>query len=180
MPIDIGGAFTISGASGSQALKIAGTADGLVIDTTGRSFTPNQPGFNAGLTTDPGWVAQPADTWVYQNYFNNTTYNKGYASNRFTAPVAGRYWFHVYSYHNKASSTAGTGWVYAQVYINGVAVGPHQIIGHPNPASHSYGAEQAIVLNMAAGDYADMYIYASGAGTNCYRRYSGFEGYLVG
>lgn len=181
MGIDIGGAFTVTGVTGTTAFDIsAGATDALLIDTTGRSFTPNQPGFNAGLTTDPGWVANPADAWVYQNYFNNSTYSKGYASSRFTAPVTGWYYFHVYSYHYKPSSAAGTGWVYAQVYVNGAAPGPHQIIGHPQPAGYSYGAEQSIVLGLNAGDYADMYVYTSGAGTSTYRAYSGFDGYLIG
>jgi hypothetical protein len=180
MGIDIGGAFTITGVSGSQAFEITGAVDALIIDTTGRSFLPNQPGFCAGYPTDVGWVAQPADTWVYQNYFTTTTYAKGYSGSRFTAPVAGYYLFHVYSYHNKASSAAGTGWVYPQIYINGGAPGPHHIVGHPQPVGYSFCAEESIILNMAAGDYADMYIYASGAGTNVYRYYSGFEGYLVG
>lgn len=180
MGIDVGGAFTISGTSGSQAFKIAGASDALTIDTTGRSFLPNQPGFLAGIATDPGWIAMANDGWTYQNWFNQTTYAKqGYASSRFTAPVAGHYLFIVSSYHYKPGGSAGH-WMYNQIYINGTAPGPHHIIGYPHPAGYSWGAETSVILKLAAGDYADFYLYSSSSTNNIYRAHTQFSGYLVG
>jgi len=93
MAIDIGGAFTIEGAKAGQALKIRGAQDAFVIDAIGRTFYPNQIGFLAGYSADPGWAAQPAG-WSAAGawqYLNTTVYNKGggFANGRFTAPVAG-------------------------------------------------------------------------------------------
>jgi hypothetical protein len=182
--VDIGGAFTLIGSGAAQSFDIsAGATDALLIDPLGRTLNPNQIGFNAGFSgTDPGWVALPAAAWTRMTYFNNSTYNKGggYAASRFTAPVAGAYLFHCYNYFNKASSVQGN-YTYSTFYVNGVQVGgTHNILGHFQPVGYSFGTDTVHTLYLAAGDYVDHYIYSSAAGTNYYRMYGAFGGFLVG
>jgi hypothetical protein len=182
MGIDIGGVFTIAGVSGLQALKFAGAADALMIDTTGRTYYPNQIGFIAGYNGTGDWFAMTSATWNLQNYFNNTTYNKGggFSASRFTAPVAGSYLLHWTAYQYKPSATAGQ-YVHPQFWINGVAQPTsYRLKAYFTPAGYSFDSEIADIFYLNAGDYVDIYVYASAAGINLYRAYSQFSGFLVG
>ena len=181
MGINIGGAFTINGVSGTQALKIAGASDALVIDTTGRTTYPNQIGFISGYSTDPGWVAQ-ALGWTAQKYQNATTYNKGggFSAGRFTAPVAGSYLFHWVGYENKV--TAGVGvYIHPTFWVNGTYSNTFiRLKAHDKPASYSFVGEVVDIIYLNVGDYVELHIYHSAAGISLYWAYSQFSGFLVG
>src|SRR5262245_38699126 len=143
MGIDIGGAFTLAGPSGGTALDLGNGA--LVIDTTGRTFYPNQIGFMAGLSgADPGWIAQGNAVWNPQTYFNNVTYNKGggYSAGRFTAPVAGSYLFHWTATQYKPSAAQGA-YIHPMFWVNGGAVvTAYRLKGHFTPAGYSIGDQE--------------------------------------
>jgi len=182
MGIDLGGAFTIAGVSGAQALKFAGSADALTIDTTGRTYYPNQIGFIAGINTDPGWVAQTSAAWNRQNWMNNTSYNKGggYAAGRFTAPVAGSYLFHWTVYQYKPSAVQGN-YVHPQFWINGASQPTsYRLKAYFTPAGYSFDSEIADIFYLNAGDYVDIYVYSSAAGISLYQAHGLFSGFLVG
>jgi hypothetical protein len=184
MAIDIGGTFTLAGASGAQALKFAGNVDNLKIDTAARTTYPNQIGFIAGLNADPGWVALTAAAWNIQNYFNNTSYNTGggYSASRFTAPVAGSYLFHWMGATYKPSSAAGN-YIHPMFYINGGATPTsYRMKGYFSPAGGYWILRSEIVdiFYLNVGDYVDVYVYCAAAGISLYRAYSIFSGYLVG
>ena len=182
MGIDIGGAFTIAGQSGAQALKFAGAVDAFTIDSTGRTYYPNQIGFIAGLNSDPGWIMMTANAWNLQNYHNVTTYNKGggYSAGRFTAPVAGSYLLHWTIYTNKASAPQGN-YTHPQFWVNGGGrPDSYRLKGYFSPTGYSFDGEIADIFYLNAGDYVDVYMYCGGSGIQLYRAYSQFSGFLVG
>ena len=180
MGIDIGGAFTISGVNGSQALKIAGSADAFVIDTTGRTFYPNQIGFMAGYSANPGWWDQPAG-WTVWNYMDKIIYNKGggYANNRFTAPVAGAYAFHWSCYHQRAGVGQGA-YIHPMFFINGGDNTLYRMFAYFAYQGYAFDSEIFDILYLNAGDYVDVHIYFSHAGQAGYPAHSQFSGWLVG
>jgi hypothetical protein len=183
MGIDLGGVFTIAGVSGTQALKFAGASDVLTIDTTGRTYYPNQIGFITGLNIDVGWTAQTGGVWTVQNTFNNTTYNKGfgYAGGRFTAPVTGSYLFHWVGYQYKPTATVGN-YIHPQFWVNGAGTpSSYRLKAFPTPTGYSFVGEIVDILYLNAGDYVELQIYTSGSGgISLYRYYTMFSGYLVG
>lgn len=180
--IDIGNAFTISGVSGSQALKFASTsADAFTIDTTGRTYYPNQIGFIAGYNTDPGWWGLASDTWSIMSYLNTTVYNKGggFSASRFTAPVAGSYLLHWTAYHYKSTAVQGH-YIHPMFWVNGAGYGGYRIWAHFQPAGYAFDSEIADIYFLNAGDYVDVKIYCGGGTISLYPAYSMFSGFLVG
>lgn len=181
MGINIGG-FTIDGFTGSQAMKIAGASPAYTVDTTGRTYYPNQIGFIAGYNVDPGWIAWPTATWTKQTYFNNTVYNKGggYSAGRFTVPVAGAYLFHYTIYVNKPTAAQGSH-IYSNFFINGGQTNSAiRLKGHFQPVNYSFVNEDVDILYLNVGDYVEAYNYANVAGISFYPYYSEFAGMLVG
>lgn len=180
MPIDIGGAFTIEGAAAGQALKIKGAQDAFVIDAVGRTFYPNQIGFLAGYSSDPGWWGQPAG-WTTWNYQNTVAYNKGggYSAGRFTAPVAGSYMFHWMCYHYRPGVGQGA-YIHPEFWINGVATPLYRFSAYWAPTGYSFDSDIVDIHYLNVGDYVDVHIYFSHAGQSGYPAYSQFAGYLVG
>jgi len=183
MGVDIGGAFTIAGTSGSQALKIAGASDALIIDTSGRTTYPNQIGFIAGIGTDPGWIALAAG-WNLQNWMSLAVYNKGggysTSTGRFTAPIAGSYLFHWSGYHYKPSAVPGH-YIHPMCYINGAIIQTaYRLFAYLTPTGYSFNGEIVDIYYLNAGDYVDVQIYAAAAGISIYRSHSHFSGFLVG
>jgi hypothetical protein len=182
MGIDVGGAFTIAGVSGTQALKIAGSSDAFVIDTTGRTYYPNQIGFIAGISTDPNWIAMTGAAWNPCTYFDVTTYNKGggYSAGRFTAPIAGSYLLHWTAYHYKPGAVAGN-YIHPQFWVNGSSTPTsYRLKGYEAPAGYSLVGEIVDIFFLNAGDYVEVQVYASATGISIYRAYSMFSGFLVG
>jgi hypothetical protein len=181
--IDLGNAFTINGVNGTQALKIAGSSDILTIDTTGRTYYPTQIGFIAGISTDPGWIALTGGAWNRMTHFNTTVYNQGggYASSRFTAPVAGAYLFHWTGYQYKPSAVAGN-YIHPKFWVNGgdSHVSMYRLKAYETPAGYSFVGEIADIFSLNAGDFVDPYIYSSATGISLYHAYTQFSGILVG
>lgn len=184
MGIDVGGAFTIAGTSGSQALNIAGTANVFNIDTVGRTTYPDQIGFIVGMNSDVGWVAQAAGWSGPQAYFNYVYYNKGggYSGGRFTAPVTGSYLLHWVASEYKPTAVAGH-YTHPKFYINGGdPLSAYRLKGYFAPTGGYWISHNEIVdiYYLNAGDYVDFRIYHAAAGISLYQYYSMISGFLVG
>ena len=157
----------------------------MVLDGNGHLTVPNQPAFSAiGFPAHRymnTWHNVDLDDWNYleQNgsHFNNS-------NGRFTAPVAGKYFF-IYTsmYHNPSSND-----FHNYIIKNGSTVTQsNNISGGGSSEGHQWNdcTTQAVV-NMAANDYvtarstgsssSTCYLYGSGVTS----KYSSFCGFLIG
>ena len=149
----------------------------VVIDASGRVTEPLQPSFKA-VGTNAGYIT----TTPVQ--FPNTSLGEGHnvgghyntSTHKFTAPVAGRYLFHLHMGIIRITSNGGNGYPY--IRVNDAAVN-YSYFGAPTATV--YGpAHITQILQLAANDYVNVTF----AGTNAqyYGNYTelSFSGYLLG
>jgi hypothetical protein len=163
--------------SGSFVVQTPGSsfATKLKVDANGYVTTPFQPMFSAfatngtSLTTDTTPRIMPFQTEatdVGGNY--NTT------TSRFTAPVAGTYFFQFYCLQLNGTSS------HFYFYKNGAqlvpAVGDSRAI---TTAANEGNVAGTGLFTLAAGDYVQIY-YSADSGGNVYGGHGGFSGFLVG
>jgi hypothetical protein len=179
---------TISGAS--NALNITGnllhpTANGSYVTSIGA-----QPVFNARgtgafiystsfggagsreLGSPMGWVVTQQGTG-----FNTST-------GRFTAPVAGNYYFHSSTYYIIDSNNT-SGYIHYLLAKNGSQAWnnsriPYNIYGHGELASFSDGINVSAIINLGVGDYVSVIPSWGGTIGSLFRDYTLFCGYLIG
>jgi len=162
----------------------------MTVDTTGRVLTPARPAFRAYNSTS-GWtevthntnalVAYNAEKYDIGSNFNTSTY-------RFTAPVAGLYFFSARVYMHEAGNTRrltlATGTTnpatdeatfFAHTYMD----------SDGDNADHSGTQYVQGEVELSASTQVGVYIKHSGDTANSYYSenntlYSHFEGYLIG
>jgi hypothetical protein len=146
--------------SGTSALRI---------DNSGRITTPYQPAFSAYR----GSLTLATQTWTTIVY-DNCTINRGScystSTGRFTAPVAGYYYF-------EAIGEGGGGAFHTLMSVNG-GTPAGQGDGAQNWTSSNV-SRQAFVLSLAAGDYVYVQHYIDAGKTMTSNRCH-FHGYLLG
>lgn len=177
--IEGAGAFTIKNSSAAAIFKRGIAAYGAnnfaYYENTG------VPAFVAGSATDPGWVLYSASPAKINDYCTTTVYNRGNHYNtsttRFTAPVAGPYWFCYSSYIYSAN------YVHPGFGINGAATSgyafQYRIRGHGMVVNYQQDSQIEEVLKLNAGDYVEVFWYPSGNSYQ-YSYYSLFQGAYVG
>jgi hypothetical protein len=174
-------AFTVNNSSSTTIFKRGISAYGG--NNFGYYENTGIPAFVAGSATDPGWI-QPGASGVWSkinNYATTTVYNRGSHYNtsttRFTAPVAGPYWFAFTTYLYTDS------YVHPLFAINGAITsgyyGQYRMRGHGMVANYQQDAQIEEVLQLNAGDYVEAYWYNSGSCFS-YAFYSLFQGAYVG
>lgn len=165
------GLVTTPDNSGTVALQGNG-ATGLTVNSSGIVNTPLRPAFDAYGTV--GNVLFTTDTPIP---LNSTTFNIGsnYSTStyRFTAPVAGIYFFRAQVY-KQASGNASR----LRLYKNAADVRVYQYIS----ATDTYTFGITGVISLTVGDYVTCNFNSDGAGTNIYLadNHTNFSGYLVG
>ena len=134
------------------------------IDSSGRVTMPYQPAFRAYGSASYDVRTAPVN-------FNSVIFNIGGHYNtstyRFTAPVAGTYWFGVYGI---AQSTSGQGGL--NIRVNGTA----HLRSYHLPNERTRGVTGIFYLN--ANDYVD--IGLEDLDTYYLANYAYFAGYLIG
>lgn len=145
---------------------------GTVIDSalavSGRLTVPNQPAFfayaNAGL-----WAAQ---VWIPNVTTVNTGGHYNTSNGRFTAPVAGRYFFTL----NAIGYTSGTTRLYPR--INGATQLSGFHLRTINTANYG-DASLGWIFYLNAGDYVDIYL-GEGYNYSDTGGYANWSGFLIG
>ena len=139
----------------------------LTVDATGRVTMPYQPAFSAINGAGNNGVAYPIPfTTAVTNvggYYNTSNY-------RFTAPVAGTYFF----MHNAMSNG---GYNRTQYKVNGSYVGAEFF--SPNASYANFVGN--IILTLAVSDYVEIFndIDSTGQG-DIHSNYRAFSGFLIG
>jgi hypothetical protein len=156
--------------SGSADAAISFT-NAMTIDNAGIVTKPNQPAFRAckdtGDTSSTGYIVWNASKINVGGHYSTST-------GKFTAPVAGNYYFAVRAL--TASATQNNIWIGIKHNGNDVLQTYHSHINHSNISGEA-------IITMAANDYVQTYWGGTGmihtGGTN-HHIYSFFQGHLIG
>ena len=167
------GAQLVFGTASSPSTHV-GFTERMRLDSSGRVTMPYQPAFYA-YGSPNGSIATSA-TYASPT-FNQTGHNIGGHFNtsnyRFTAPVAGRYFFHLSIYWNSTN-----GYSRMRIEKNGSTIDHYNM----KPGTGGDHSQQVFgVVQMAVNDY--VIAQAQSDQSNSYfraRNHTFFEGYLIG
>ena len=159
---------------------------------TGNVKINTQPAFNASGTTgwlysnsfgSPGWLEiGSAMAWTVTQQ-GAGSYGFSTSTGRYTAPVAGKYYFYASTYYrNDANSTAN--YIHYLFGVNGnqswnVGGTPYNIYSHGEAQYYSDGISVSAIINLGVGDYVSIRPYWAGTQGRMYSDYSLFCGYLI-
>jgi hypothetical protein len=195
MPIYLGGATysnnTIAGASSALAL-------------TGNLVQPSPSAYSTTIGVQPAFNANGSGAWIYPSSFGGGgawrelgspvgwgvtqqgagSYGFSTSTGRYTAPVAGKYYFHSSAYYN-IDSNSTSGYIHYQLAVNGNVTWnnsrtPYNIYGHGELAQHSDGINVSAIMSLGVGDYVSIIPYWGGTIGRIYGSYTLFCGYLIG
>jgi hypothetical protein len=183
---------------GSTLTSTAFTATGGTLglngnlQVTGNLKISGQPAFNASGTTGwlyspsfsgPGWVEIGANMGWTSTQQGAGSYGFSNTTGRYTAPVAGKYFFHSSTYYRNDANTIAN-YIHFLFGKNGnpswnVSGTPYNIYGHGEQALYSDGINVSAIIDMSVGDYVSVRPYWAGTQGRMYSSYTLFCGYLV-
>ena len=167
----INGAINFNVAPSGSANAAISWTTAMNINAAGIVTKPLQPAFRAckdtGDTSSTGYIVWNASKINVGGHYSTST-------GKFTAPVAGNYYFAVRAL--TASATQNNIWIGINHNGNSVLQTYHSHINHSNISGEA-------VITMAANDYVQTYWGGTGSihtgGTN-HHIYSFFQGHLIG
>ena len=170
MGLDVGGNIITQASS----VLTMNTGANLLLRSTGGVVRPSQPLFTAIGGTTAAWVYWTTEQIYNKVTFTNVTTNVGScysaATSRFTAPVAGSYFFQYSIYLLKDVASDGT-YFHPLYYVNGfcgdrhcrsLAVATTVYVADGLPMQTYVDGQAFQIYQLAAGDYAEAYIYSNG------------------
>lgn len=170
----------------TNALSLyANNATRMTIDSSGRVTMPNQPAFSVRGSGSWVDVANGSEVTIVMalvdvnigSHYSTSTY-------KFTAPIAGVYWFsaNVYLRNNGGSSSDSGTYGYSRMKKNGSTIsGLEAIHGYQNNGDADQTASISGLVQLAVNDYVTLNMSSSGGGTSSYHGSStSFHGYLIG
>lgn len=172
--------------SNTNSLVVSNTGGVSIftVDSIGRPLTPSRPSFmaykfNAGLTLTGSAWSEINSTTMSQSFEvqHNTNGHFGVSTGRFTAPVAGKYFFTVVS---RGSDNAGADKIPSiQFWVNGANQFTDYWGSYAASWSGSYRPTLScsIILNLNANDYVSIASYMTSSPTIFALS---FGGYLIG
>lgn len=148
---------------------------------------PNTPLFIAGGSGTAAYGNQ----WAVPTFFNRTVVNRGGGwnnSSRFTAPIAGYYWFHIHLYGYKYPSSNNDSYTHPDIWVNGSSTYRK---GSPTTSyrlrsrtvyndTYSWDTRITELIYLAQGEYAEPYTYFGSGTQTVFGYHSMIAGYLVG
>lgn len=149
-----------------------GGGNRLLIDTSGRVTTPNQPSFTAHKTSDSAVTAYVTNTltgWTCPSHGNvGSHFNT--SNGRFTAPVTGFYLFTGAIQTNTLSS------LHIAFHMNGAVYESDSWIDH---GTNTAGAELTRIMYLTANQYVTLVMLPT-INQNVNANRTRFQGYLLG
>ena len=155
----------------------------MTINADGYVTKPKQPCFLARGNTG-SWVT--VSSGAEQNVaFGNVVFdlanNFSTSTNRFTAPVAGKYLFHFHCYMRLTSNDDDTNYATTRFYKNGsVYENYHNILGYNNSGDSDQIGPLTAIIDLAATDYVTAGLKANSGNAEFYQPNCNFTGYLLG
>lgn len=146
----------------------------LVVDSGGRVLMPNRPAFSAWMNNANYSVTTPvAVLW------NNVTSNIGScystSTGRFTAPIAGMYFFSWQLLARNVISGART-----SLYKNSALFGTSNAQTYSEGSNIQTMASASCIVPLSAGDYVEIRVWTGGSGdfygdSNSHNSFSGHQ-----
>ena len=142
-----------------NSAKIATSATGVNI--TGHVTKPNLPSFHAsGIanSASSGATSNANEVITFNNIYLNNGSHFNNTNGRFTAPIAGIYYFsQSFLYDDNGSGTGALQWRKNGSLINGSSV---YIVG--SQFSSYVQASSAFIISLSASDYVDLFSHPAG------------------
>lgn len=170
--------------SGTDGISTNGTSHALVLDSSGRVRTPFTPAFKAGRSGayTPGAVEIIFNQTTGSTHFNNGGHYNS-SNGRFTAPVAGTYFFTtLIIWEQMPNNTSMDDCMY--IYKNGSNItysfrrATH--VSNSTGVGSYYTDFANVVVDLAVNDYVSVYNAFASRIVHGNSNYTWFAGFLIG
>jgi len=162
----------------TNAIRHLGSSvDNITLDSSGRVLLPNQPSFAMYLNSTSYTTNQ---ILPFGSNLHNIGNNYDVSNYKFTAPVAGTYFF--YGQIRQETGAPSLSWHRIILYKNGATYDPSRGTIYTRTTGVYSSVAMTMVIKLAAGDYIQPYAEASTGSVSMATTPSEtlFAGYFIG